>query len=91
MLDSPFDSTWMRWLDRQLPADHRVWSLAAVAAVAAGLVCAAVALVLSVTLGWAPAPLIAASAGAGGAAAGGALGSLVEAQMQSLRARGPRV
>lgn len=91
MLDSPFDSTWMRWLDRQLPADHRVWSLAAVAAVAAGLVCAAVALVLAVTLGWAPAPLIAAAAGAGGAAAGAALGALVAAQMQALRALAQRL
>lgn len=90
MLDSPFDSNWMRWLDRQLPPS-RVNAAAAVLAVATGTATAAVVLAAGGLLGHSGLVAVAAVAGLFAALVGAGLCWLAARLLQTLRQLGSRL
>lgn len=90
MLDSPFDSAWMRWLDRRVPTS-RPWMLALPMALAAGASSGLVAGLACAALGRADVTAVALAAAAAGAVVAVVLGSLLCALALSMRQLHQRV
>ncbi|MEF7612308.1 GGDEF domain-containing protein [Aquincola sp. MAHUQ-54] len=84
MLDSLFDSAWMRWLDRQVPPS-RTWFFAGPVALAAGAAASALALLAGWGLQRTDLLPLAAAAGLGTAAASALFAMLVAALVNKLR------
>ncbi len=90
MIDSPFDSAGLRWLDRRVPGS-RPWSVALPVGVGCGLAAAGIAATAATLLGAADRATVAVVAGLATAAVGGLLGLLVAQLVQSLRQLHQRV
>ena len=90
MLDSPFDSAWMRWLDRRVPTS-RPWMLALPMALAAGALCGLAVSLVCIAVGRPEVLAPALSAAGAGAVVGLVLGSLLCALASAMRQLHQRV
>lgn len=90
MIDSPFDSAWIRWLDRRVPTT-RLWTVAAGVAVAAGAAAGVLAALIAALLGRDDLLAVAATAGCAAAIVCAGLCGLLGALLQALRQLHQRV